>query len=111
LLRNLTPVTNPSNAEQWCEEMQDTDLEDWTSEGLSGGAYNKVIRWAFEKQGSYQPAGAPTPVTTAGAPPAVDVHINDGRNGEYQFQAVHWQNMSMWNRNSPDGLPGHQNAI
>jgi hypothetical protein len=108
---NLTPATNPNDEEIWCEEMQDTDLEDWTSEGLSGGAYNKVIRWAFEKQGSYQPAGAPTPVTTAGAPPAVDVYINDGRNGEYPFQAVHWQNMSMWNRNSPDGLPGHQNAI
>jgi len=110
-IKNLTPMTNPSNAELWCKEMMDADKEDWTSEGLSGGAYNKVIRWAFEKQGSFQPPGAPTPVTTAGAPPAVDVYINDGRNGEYQFQAVHWQNMSMWNRNSPDGLPGHQNAI
>jgi hypothetical protein len=121
---NLTPGTNPSNfdpvtmmdvpgrgAELWCEELQDTDLENWTSEGLSGGAYNKVIRWAFEKQGSYQPAGASANVTTAGAPPAVDVYIEDGRGGEYQFQAVHWQNMSMWNRNSPDALPTHQNAI
>ncbi len=121
---NLTPGTNPSDwdpvamtdvpgrgAQLWCEEMQATDLENWTSEGLSGGAYNKVIRWAFEKQGSYQSPGAPTPVTTAGAPPAVDVYIDDGRNGEYQFQAVHWHNTSMWNRNSPDGLPGHQNAI
>lgn len=108
---NLTAGTNPNNAELWCEEMQDTDLENWTSEGLSGGAYNKVIRWAFEKQGSYQPSGAPTPVTTPGAPPAVDVYINDGRAGEYQFQAVHWQNMSMWNRNASDGMTGHQNAI
>jgi hypothetical protein len=121
---NLTPGTNPSNwdpltmtnvpgrgAQLWCEEMQDTDLENWTSEGLSGGAYNKVIRWAFEKQGSYQPPGAPTPVTTPGAPPAVDVYIDDGRAGEYQFQAVHWQNMSMWNRNASDGMSGHQNAI
>jgi len=108
---NLTSATNPNDAQVWCEEMQDVDLENWTSEGLSGGAYNKVIRWAFEKQGNYQPPGAATPVTTAGAPPAVDVYINDGRNGEYQFQAVHWQNTSMWNRNSADGLPGHQNAI
>lgn len=121
---NLTAGTNPSNwdpvamanvpgrgAQLWCEEMQDTDLENWTSEGLSGGAYNKVIRWAFEKQGSYQPAGAPTPVTTAGAPPAVDVYIDDGRAGEYQFQEVHWQNMSIWNSNAPDGMTGHQNAI
>lgn len=108
---NLTVGTNPSSAQLWCEEMQATDLENWISEGLSGGAYNKVIRWAFEKQGSYQPPGAPTPVTTPGAPPAVDVYVDDGRAGEYQFQAVHWQNMSMWNRNASDGMTGHQNAI
>ncbi len=121
---NLTSGTNPSNfdpitmtnvpgrgAQAWCEEMQEADLENWTSEGLSGGAYNKVIRWAFEKQGSYQPATAVPPFTTAGAPPAVDVYIDDGRAGEYQFQAVHWHNQSMWNRNAADGMTGHQNAI
>ena len=91
--------------------MQASDLENWTSEGLDGGAYNKVIRWAFEKQGSYQPAGAPAPVTTVGDPPAVDVYIDDGRAGEYQYLYAHWQNQSMWNRNAADGLPGHQNAI
>jgi hypothetical protein len=109
----LTPSSNPSNwdpaisanvpgrgAQLWCEDLQDADLEDWVSEGLSGGAYNKVIRWAFEEQGSY-----------GGNPPAVDVYIDDGRAGEYQFQEVHWANQSIWNRNSPDGLPGHQNAI
>lgn len=110
---NLTPSTNPSNwdpvsmtnvpgrgAQLWCDAMQAADLQDWTSEGLAGGAYNKVARWAFEKQGSY-----------AGAPPAVDVYIDDGRGGEYGFQHVHWHNTSMWNRNAPDGLPGHQNAV
>jgi hypothetical protein len=120
----LTPGTNPSNqdpmtmtnvpgrgAQLWCEAMQDTDQDNWTSEGLSGGAYKKVIRWAFEKQGSYQPATEIPPFNKAGVPDAVDVYIDDGRAGEYQFQAVHWQNMSMWNRNSPDGLSGHQNAI
>ena len=30
----------------------------WTTEGVSGGAYNKVIRWAFEKQGCTSPPGA-----------------------------------------------------
>ena len=112
-IATLTPATNPSNwdpvamadvpghgAELWCEAMQDADLENWTSEGISGGAYNKVIRWAFEKQESY-----------AGDPPAVDVYIDDGRGGEYPFQAVHWHNASMWNRNAADGMPGHQNAI
>ncbi|MFE7657520.1 hypothetical protein ACFU6M_32310 [Streptomyces bottropensis] len=109
----LTPGTNPDNvdpvtmtrvpgrgAQLWCEELQGADLENWLSEGLSGGAYNKVIRWGFEKQGSY-----------GGKPPAVDVYIDDGRAGEYEFQQVHWANQSMWNRNAPDGLPGHQNAI
>jgi len=108
---NIGLVANPTDAEVWCEEMQDTDLENWTSEGLSGGAYNKVIRWAFEQQGSYQPAGAPTPFTTVGDPPAVDVYIDDGRGGEYPYQGVHWHNLSMWNRNAADGLEGHQNAI
>jgi zinc metalloprotease ZmpB len=109
----LTPGTNPDNrdpatmtdvpgrgAQLWCEELQEADRENWISEGLSGGAYNKVIRWAFEKQGSY-----------GGQPPAVDVYIDDGRAGEYPFRQVHWANQSMWNRNAPDGLPGHQNAV
>jgi zinc metalloprotease ZmpB len=107
----LTSGTNPANAQIWCEALQAVDEENWTSEGLSGGAYNKVIRWAFEKQGEYQPDGAPSPVVTPGDPPEVDVYIDDGRGGEYPFQAVHWHNMSMWNRTSPDGLPGHQNAV
>ncbi|MGK7939037.1 MAG: hypothetical protein AB4062_02540 [Crocosphaera sp.] len=39
--------------------MENTDFE-----GQSGGAIHKVIRWAFEQQGLYQPPGAPRPVTT-----------------------------------------------
>jgi hypothetical protein len=78
------------------------DTDDWTSEGLAGGAYNKVIRWSFEKQGLWRPAGAPT--TDPGAPPAVDLYIDDGRGGEYQYQAVHWENPSVWNRQIADGL-------
>lgn len=109
-IEHLTPGTNPPDAQDWCDEMQEADQDDWTSEGLAGGAYNKVVRWAFEKQGSYQPPGAPTPVTTAGAPPEVDVYIDDGRGGEYQYIHAHWQNQSMWNRNAADGMPGHQNA-
>ena len=68
------------------------DLGDWTSDGLAGGAYSKVIRWAFEKQGLFQPAGTPTPNNNAGAPPPVDVYIDDGRHGEYPFQPVFWNN-------------------
>ncbi len=106
-----TEGTNTNDPETWCEQLQTADLQNWISEGLDGGAYNKVIRWAFEKQGSYQAPGAPIPVTTPGAPPAVDVYIDDGRAGEYQYIHAHWKNQSMWNRNVTDGLTGHQNAI
>jgi len=70
-----------------------------------------VIRWAFEKQGLFQPPGAAMPVTEPGVPPEVDVYIDDGRGGEYPYQAVHWNNLSIWNRNTADGLPDHQPAI
>lgn len=114
ILRGISELSEAANADtplDWCEKLMAVDLEDWTSEGLSGGAYNKVIRWAFEKRGLYQPPGAPSPVTTAGDPPEVDVYLDDGRAGEYQYQPVHWHNQSMWNRNANDGLAAHQNAI
>lgn len=107
----LTPATNPSNALGLCNALMAVDLLNWTSEGYYGGAYNKLIRWSFEKQGLFQPAGAPTPVTTAGAPPTVDVYIDDGRRGEYQFQPAHWRNTSIWNRTSADGGLTHQDPI
>jgi len=107
----LTPGTNPGNALGLCNALMAVDLLNWTSEGLFGGAYNKVIRWAYEKQGLFQASGAVPPFSTAGAPPAVDVYIDDGRAGEYQFQAVHWNNTSVWNRNAADGMTAHQNAV
>ena len=79
------------------------------SEHHTSGAYYKVIRWAFEKQGLFRPAGAAN--TTEGAPPAVDVYINDGRNGEYQYLAHHWNCQDIWNRLLPDGLAGHQEPV
>ena len=89
------------------------DLLNWTTEGVFGGAYSKVIRWSFEKQGLYQPPGAPLPpnVTTEGSPPPVDVYIDDGRNGEYQFQPTHWNNTSIWNRRMADGVVVHEKPV
>src|SRR6185295_5146060 len=66
---------------------------------------------AFEKQGLYQPAGAPTPVTTAGAPPDVDVYIDDSRNGEYQFLPDHTNTTTIWNRHAPDNNTTHQQPL
>lgn len=107
----LTPATNPSHASGFANALLTADLGDWTSEGHAGGAYGKVVRWAFEKQGLYQPPGSPTPVTSAGAPPAVDVYIDDGRQGEYQYQANHWSCQNIWNRLSADGGTAHEEPI
>ncbi len=104
----LTPATNPGNASGWVNALLAADTGDWTSTGLSGGAYAKVIRWSFEKQGLFQAAGAPTPVTREGKPPAQDVYIDDGRHGEYQFQPVHWDNQNVWNRRYADDGTLHE---
>jgi hypothetical protein len=69
---------------------------------VPGGAIGKVVRWSFEKQGLYQPPGAPTPVTTPGAPPDVDVYINDGYNGEYNYLEDFWDNTNIWNLLAPN---------
>ena len=110
-IATFTPATNPTNASGFVTALQTADLGDWTSEGLSGGAYGKVIRWAFEKQGLFQAPGAPVPVTQEGAPPAVDVYIDDGRHGEYQYQPNHWSNQAIWNRRSADGGTLHEEPI
>ena len=112
-ISTLTPATNPDNALGFADALMAVDLLNWTTEGIFGGAYNKVIRWSFEKQGLYQPPGAPLPpnVNTEGAPPPVDVYIDDGRHGEYQFQPIHRNNTSIWNRRMADGSTVHEKPI
>jgi hypothetical protein len=60
-----------------------------------GGAVHKVVRWAFEHQGLWPPAGAPRPWNARGGPEAVDVFIEDGRRGEYDHAAG-------WHAAAPD---------
>jgi hypothetical protein len=69
---------------------------------VPGGAIGKVVRWAFEQQGLYQPAGAPTPVSTPGAPPDVDVYIDDGFAGQYDYLEDFWENTNIWNLLAPN---------
>ncbi|RAH76622.1 hypothetical protein BO86DRAFT_404483 [Aspergillus japonicus CBS 114.51] len=71
--------------------------------GHPGGAVRKVIRWAFEKQGLYHPPGTPDPgVVTEGPPPAVDVYIDDGRDGEYDYNLLSDNTPGIWNRHAAD---------
>jgi zinc metalloprotease ZmpB len=107
---DLTPLTNPASADAWCTRLIATDAFDWTSEGLTGGAYHKVIRWAFEVQGLFRPPGAPT--TDPGAPPQVDVYIDDGRAGTYgPYLAVFTNTADIWNRQFPDGGTSHEEPL
>ena len=95
----LTPASNPAAPAQFLAALQVADAGNWTSEGVFGGAYGKVLAWAFEKQN-----------LDGGAVPDVDAYIDDGRAGEYAYQAVHWNTTTIWNRRAPDGLASHQEA-
>lgn len=108
---SLTQPTNPNNPTAYATSMIAAERGNWTSEDMVGGAYGKVVRWAFEKQGLYQPGGAPKPVVTEGAPPEVDLYIDDGRHGEYQFKERFWETRDVWNRHAPDGQAGHQTPL
>ena len=94
-MRNQT--NNPSSAADFLLALQTADATNWTSEGVFGGAYGKVLTWAFEKQN-----------LNNGAPPSVDVYIDDGRAGEYRYVPVHWATTTIWNRRNPDGLAAHE---
>jgi zinc metalloprotease ZmpB len=110
-IQSLSAATSPPNAASFADALMAADRADWPSEGYYGGAYNKVIRWAFEKQGLYQSAGTPTPNNSEGVPPQVDVYIEDGRHGEYGFQSNHWSCQAIWNRRNNDGGTSHEEPI
>jgi len=115
------PVTPTPRPDIFATALMNADIGTSNFEGQRGGAFHKVIRWSFEKQGLYQPAGAPRPVTRPGAAPDVDVYINDGRdylgnprNGEYIFQPFHWECTEIWNRLAPSAGGGggvHQTPV
>lgn len=93
-----------------------TAVFDYGAQTRVGGTVHKVIRWAFEKQGLYPKPGAAFP-TGLGAPPPIDVHIVDGRDGSYKSLAPSYQ---IWNRQQADGdtnsahqppKPGQDNFI
>jgi hypothetical protein len=101
-IQTLTHPTNPQHASDWLSNLIVADACDWITitERHSGGAYEKVIYWAFQQQGLFNRA-----------PPDVDVYIDDGRQGEYRYQADHTNCLSIWNRLAGDGLEDHQPPV
>lgn len=106
-------ITPTPTADVWATALMNADAGTSSFGGVPGGTIQKVIRWAFEKQGLYQPSGAPAApnVVTQGAPPPVDVYIDDGRGGEYQYLEGFWNNQDIWNRNAADGGTTHETPI
>jgi hypothetical protein len=108
---SLTPAHPPNHVADYAAALMITDVFDWTTEGHAGGAYGKVIRWAFEKQGLYQARPSKRRVKRPGAPPLVDVYIEDGRHGEYRFEPHYWNCRAIWNRRAGDGGRTHQEPV
>lgn len=99
----LSPPTSPPDAESWEHLLELEEKGTWVSEDVHGGAYGKVIRWAFGKQGlSFLPAGDPSDV---------DLYIEDGRHGEYDYVRNFWSNGSIWNRRQADGGTVHEDPV
>lgn len=115
ILKGIGLLTSTTQfPEVFVGHMQTADLTTTTFKGIAGGALHKVVRWAFEQQGLFQAAAAPgqgQTVNRVGDPPAVDVYIDDGRNGGYQYQANHWSCQDMWVRRAADGGTTHQEPI
>lgn len=89
--------------------LAEADASTGLFEGHPGGAFGKIFRWSFEKQGLYQPPGAPRPVAGPGDPPEIDVYIDDGRGGEYMPYLRNFRGKAeVWNRHADDGMSQNQ---
>jgi hypothetical protein len=99
----LAPVTSPPDAESWEQLLETEEKGTWESEDVFGGVYGKVIRWAFAKQGMT--------FLAAGDPSDVDLYIDDGRHGEYDYLKNFWSNGNIWNRRQADGGTAHEDPV
>lgn len=109
-----TLTTTTPYPEVFATALMNADLTTTSFAGQPGGAVHKIIRWAFEKQGLYGAhahPGTTIPVTTPGSPPAVDIYIDDGRHGEYDYLLNFWNCQDMWVRRAADGGVLHQNPV
>ena len=107
----FTAATSPEDAAHFASALIKADAADWPAQGLSGGAYRKVIRWAFERQGLYQRRPSKRPNDRKGAPPPVDVYIEDGRHGEYDYRPDYADCRAIWNRRHADRGRKHQRPL
>lgn len=108
---SLTPASNPTAPEDWAAQLITCDNGTREFECHPGGLVHKVVRWGFEKQGAYKISPGPGLNTTPGDPPPIDLYINDGRFGEYNWIEDACQSEDIWNRLAADGNPAHQKPV
>ncbi|GIE99564.1 hypothetical protein [Paractinoplanes rishiriensis] len=108
------PIVRTPRPDVFATSLMNADIGTADFEGYRGGAVHKMIRWAFEKQGLYQPPGTQRPADRPGAPPDVDVYIEDSatapRQGEYEFQEEFGESPDVWNRVDPGPGGGEHEA-
>ncbi|MAU26790.1 MAG: hypothetical protein CMH45_05220 [Muricauda sp.] len=106
---SMTDTSPPTSAQDFAIAIMDFDQTNPDFEGHPGGAFHKVIRWAFEKQGAFKIAtdAADGP----GSPPEVDVYIDDGRGGEYEWRQNFWNTTDIWSAQVNDSTVGHQTPL
>ncbi|MGJ8661465.1 MAG: hypothetical protein ACSHXL_05475, partial [Bacteroidota bacterium] len=106
---SMTATSPPTNAQDFAIALMDFDQTNIDFEGHPGGAFHKVIRWAFEKQGAFKIAGdAPD---GPGSSPEIDVYIDDGRNGEYGWRQNFWNTTDIWSAQVDNSSVGHQTPL
>ena len=101
-----------NSPDAWCTRLIATDAFDWPSEGLTGGAYHKVIRWAFEVQGLFRPAGAANHGYIRRAAAGGRLHRRQRRPVRFQPYLAELAGAAhVWNRRFPDGGTTHEQPL
>jgi hypothetical protein len=95
-------TVTPTDAAAFAAALMDADIGTQSFRGQPGGAVHKVVRWCFEQQGLYRSANA-VATNTPGDPPDVDVYLEDGRGGGYDYTTQTPVTHEAWNRRQPDG--------
>jgi zinc metalloprotease ZmpB len=104
----------PDRVEVLVDAIMEADAVTDVFDGFAGGAMGKAIRWAFEQQGLYRPENQLGIGLVPGDPPPLDLYIDDGRKGSYDYPHPLQDLLSppgLWNRLVADRGRGHQAPI
>ena len=105
----LTPATNPATLPP-TRRPDHHGLGRLDRRGTGGRGQRESYTLGLREAGTLPALGKPLHLNV-GSPPAVDVYIDDGRGGEYQYQPNWYSNQNIWNRLAADGGTTHQDPV